>query len=135
MVKRLDHLNFSVDNLDESIQWYGRVFGFAEKERGVFRGTPWAILQSHQAILALYERKGAEFLSSQQQKERKLHGFAHIGFTIDDEDAWKAKIQSEHIVIDHEWEYPHSHSWYLNDPTGHEIEVVKWQQGIRFPSL
>jgi catechol 2,3-dioxygenase-like lactoylglutathione lyase family enzyme len=30
----LDHLNLTVRNLEESIAWYGRVFGFKKVEGG-----------------------------------------------------------------------------------------------------
>src|SRR6185503_12235140 len=33
---RRDHLNLSVKDLDETIAWYGRVFGFAVAEEGVW---------------------------------------------------------------------------------------------------
>ncbi len=31
------------------------------------------------------------------------------------------------------WRYPHSESWYVNDPTGWEIEVALWDNDqVRF---
>ena len=132
MIKRLDHLNFSVDNLDESIAWYQRVFDFEMVEDGVRNGKPWAILKSNDAMLAMYERTGAQFLNSEKQVEQNFHGIAHIGMAISNEEDWLSRIDQENILIDHTWDYPHSKSWYLNDPTGHEIEVVLWGDGIRF---
>ncbi|MCZ7585733.1 MAG: hypothetical protein M5R36_21735 [Deltaproteobacteria bacterium] len=30
--------------------------------------------------------------------------------------------------------WPHSWAWYINDPTGHEIEVVLWDDDtVQFP--
>ncbi|SME94908.1 VOC family protein [Pseudobacteriovorax antillogorgiicola] len=133
MIKKLDHFNFSVTSLSDSIRWYQSVFGFKLEEQGTSNtGSPFAILRAGDALLAMYERPHAKFLSSEAQKQEGIHGFAHIAFTIEDEKQWLSTIEREDVVIDHEWKYPHSKSWYINDPTGHEIEVVLWDHGIAF---
>lgn len=32
-IKAIDHINFRVQNLEESVRFYGKLFGFEEKER------------------------------------------------------------------------------------------------------
>jgi len=122
---RLDHVNLSVRDLGESVAWYGRVFGFAVAEEGVWDGTPWAILRSGDALLCLYHHPGFAFLRPEALRDRRLHGTRHVGFRLADEPRWRATLAREGLGYE-EIRYPHSRSWYVNDPTGYDIEVVVW---------
>lgn len=125
---KMDHMNMTVKNLVESLHWYKRVFGFERVESGVQYGTPWAIIRKDDALLCLYEHKDREFLDGDELKVRKLHGFNHFSIRVNDRDAWKETVKRENIPVALEWRYPHSDSWYINDPTGYEIEVVHWDE-------
>ncbi len=126
-----DHLNLSVRDLGETAAWYRRVFGFERVEEGVWDGVPWAILRSGDSMLCAYEHPE---LGAPDAKTRH-HRIRHAGFRIRDRAAWEAVLARE--GLEHEYvPYPHSESWYVADPTGHEIEVVLWKDGrVRFPSL
>jgi len=123
-VKQLDHLNLEVDNLDQSIDWYGRVFGFQVVESGRTHRR-FAILRAGDAMLCLY-----------QGKTEKGSGLNHFAFRITDRHAWEEKMRSLNISVsygDGEIRYPHSSSWYVKDPSGYEIEVVAWDNDeVRF---
>ncbi len=54
-VQSLDHLNLTVSNLEESIAWYAKIFGFKVVERGVRDAGPWAIIRSVVAMLCIYD--------------------------------------------------------------------------------
>ncbi len=55
-VTHLDHVNFRVRDLEESIEFYGRLFGFKIKQQGVRDGQPWAIVGlADAAYLCLYQ--------------------------------------------------------------------------------
>lgn len=127
---RLDHLNLSVRDLDESVAWYGRVFDFALVEKGTYEGAPFGVLRSGKgggdAMLCIYHCPDYAFVDSDWQKGRGLHGIRHPGFRISDEARWRERIAREGLKVE-ERAYPHSHSWYVHDPTGYEIEVVLWK--------
>ncbi len=128
-VRQLDHLNMSVDDLDQSIEWYGRVFGFELRERAESAsGIPFAVIQSGTALLCIYHQPTRSMVGATQLEERKLHGFNHFSFRIDDRDAWEEVIAREELEIlyDGVLEWPHSLAWYVKDPTGYEIEVALW---------
>lgn len=134
---RLDHLNLSVRDLDESIAWYARVFGFARVEDGVRDGTRWAILRAGEgageAMLCLYHQPGFRFLENDELVRHGVHGIRHPGFRITDEARWREILEREPLACE-EVAYPHSRSWYVSDPTGYEIEVVRWEDDrVRFP--
>jgi len=119
----IDHINMNVKNLNESINFYKRLFGFEVKERGEFsfKKSPYAIIgKSGKAMLCLYEKE--DF------KENDKSNFSHIGFNIKFFDRILEKLKelkvevlkySESGII----EYPNSSSIYIKDPSGYEIEL------------
>lgn len=122
---RLDHLNLTVHDLDETTAWYERVFGFTLAEEGVWEGVRWAILRSGDTMLCAYHRPEFHFMENDGLRNRPLHGIRHAGFRITDESRWRETIERERLEVE-EIVYPHSRSWYVHDPTGYEIEVVCW---------
>jgi len=131
-IKHLDHINLSVASFENTARWYERVFGFRVVERGVREGRPWGVLRGGDAMLCIYEHAELKFEDSEQLGKRGLHGIAHLGFRITDRDAWLKTVKAENLDT-YYWRYPHSESWYVNDPTGWEIEVALWDNDqVRF---
>ncbi len=83
-IKHLDHLNMTVANLSESIVWYRDVFGFDVRERGVRNGTPWAIIQSGEAILCMYEDASRSGPQQFLKRGGDAHTIYHFGLRITD---------------------------------------------------
>ena len=52
-IKHLYHLNLSVHNLQESMDWYQLVFGFQYVEGGTHSETKWAIIRFGEAMLCM----------------------------------------------------------------------------------
>ena len=132
-VKHLDHLNMSVADLALSADWYGRVFGFRRVEGGRYEGRPWAILQSGEALLCLYEHADRK---EPDPEVHGHHGLSHFALRIDDADAWEATVKRERVQVEYGGavRWPHSRAWYVTDPTGYEIEVACWDgDRVRFP--
>ncbi len=127
-ISQLDHLNLTVSNLDQSIAWYGRVFGFELVERAVQDGVPWGVVKAGSAMLCIYEHPARTMLDRFELGDADQHGLNHLALRITDEAAWLATVEREHLTIlyDGVVKWPHSQSWYLKDPTGYEIEVVLW---------
>lgn len=122
-IRHLDHLNLSVRALDESIDWYGRVFGFELVERASCHGVAYAVIRAGDAMLCMYEHRERR----SPERDDSQHAINHFSLRITDPVAWQATIQRESLAIDlGPYRYPHSTSWYLRDPTGYEIEVVAW---------
>ena len=125
-VKHLDHLNMSVADLERSVDWYARVFGFEKVEGGQHDGRPWAILRSGDALLCLYQHPERR---APDPEEHGHHGLAHFGLRIDDRAAWEATVEREGVPVGYggAFRWPHSTAWYVTDPTGYEIEVALWE--------
>jgi catechol 2,3-dioxygenase-like lactoylglutathione lyase family enzyme len=135
-VAGFDHLNLTVRDFDETVAWYGRIFRFALVEEGVWEGVRWGVLRSGNghgsAMLCIYERP--EFLTADPDSPRaeRRHAIRHFGLRIEDEGAWEDLLRREGLDYE-EVRWPRSNSWYVNDPSGYEIEVACWKEGrIRF---
>lgn len=129
-VRHLDHLNMTVRDFDQTVEWYGRVFGFELVEEEVTEGVRWGVIRSGEALLCVYEDLNREHLDRFELRDRGLHGMAHFGLRITDEDEWLEVVDREQIEVLYGGtvEWPHSRSWYLKDPTGYEIEVALWHE-------
>lgn len=136
-VKQLDHLNLSVRNLEESVAWYARVFGFERVEGGTADGVAWAIIRSGEALLCLYEHPAWTLPANEERRERRQHGLNHFALRITDRAAWEATLEREQLEVAYggEVSWPHSAAWYVSDPTGYEIEVALWDEDhVAFPA-
>jgi catechol 2,3-dioxygenase-like lactoylglutathione lyase family enzyme len=125
-VKHLDHLNMSVADLAASEAWYGRVFGFRRVEGGMYEGRPWAILRSGEALLCLYE------YPERKDPDPEVHGHhapSHFGLRITDAKEFEETARKEGVEILYGGavQWPHSTAFYVQDPTGYEIEVACWK--------
>ena len=127
-VKQLDHLNLTVRSFDETVEFYGRVFGFELVEEAVQDGVRWGVIRSGEAMLCIYEHPQLEFLDRYALLERGLHGLNHLAFRITDAKAFEEIVQRDGLELGYggEVQWPHSKSWYIKDPTGYEIEVAFW---------
>lgn len=134
-VKHLDHLNLSVASYEETVEWYRRVFGFEVVEQGIYDKKPWGIIRAGEAMLCIYEDPGREILGGDGLRARRLHGLNHFALRITDLKAWEETMRRENILpaFGGEWKWPHSTSWYIEDPTGYQIEVAAWTDDtVRF---
>ncbi len=136
MTIKLDHINLTVANLKESIEWYGKVFGFELVESGTTAyGHKWGIVGSNDSMICMYEVAGR--LRADQKEDHSIHQIDHFGIRVSDRDQWRKTIQEHSLKIHYggEVEYPFSRSWYVHDPSGHEIEVsYSTLERLQFPT-
>lgn len=129
MVRHLDHLNLNVRNLADSERFYASLFGFRRVEAGTADGGPWAILRAGEAMLCLYETPSLARLAA----EPRLN---HFALRLAEAEPFLAAVARERVPFDYgdgEIRYPHSRSWYVRDPSGHQIEAVVWDEDtVRF---
>ncbi len=123
-VRQLDHLNLTVADLADSIAFYRDLFGFEIVEEGTWNGLPWAILRAGDAMLCLYEHPELRSL----EPGDRVHRLNHFALRLADVDAFQAALQRTGVEVRYGGavRWPHSTSWYVEDPTGHAIEVVAW---------
>ncbi len=118
-IKAIDHINFRVQNLEESVRFYGKLFGFEEKERGMRNGEPWAIIgKPNVAYFCLYQKTNSE---------RNNDGLRinHFGFCVENFDEIEEKLKANGVKMfyDEPIRWAKSRSLYFEDPSGYEIEL------------
>ncbi len=126
-VKHLDHLNLNVLDLEASLDWYSRVFGFEQVEGGVQAGQPWAIVRSGDALLCMYETGEATHRRREAPSRAAIN---HFALRITDRDAWEATVAQEELTFSYTspLTWPSSTAWYVDDPSGYQVEVVLWDE-------
>ena len=127
-IKNIDHLNLTVADFDASVAWYNRVLGFELVEEDVQDGTRWGVIRQGDGIHSARQSEDCRLEDRFAMRKMGLHGINHFGLRITDRQAWEKTISRENIELlyDGPIRWLHSTSWYIEDPTGHEIEVALW---------
>jgi catechol 2,3-dioxygenase-like lactoylglutathione lyase family enzyme len=118
------HVKFAVRDLEKSIEWYERVFGFKAElefpdEDGVVRGVAGSVPGLGDTGLAL----------RQNPEVAGFHGFDPVSFGIADEaaaHAWAAHL--DELGVEHSGVQNASIGWILvfHDPDGTEIHLYSF---------
>ncbi len=128
-IAKIDHINLTVGDYEKTKSFYEELFGFEAVEEGIREdnGKKWGILKLGESTIAL-SGKDAN-LKDATESEGIFHRINHFGLRIFDRRRWEEKIKKLKIKLYYNSpvEYPHSTSWYINDPNGHEIEVSIWK--------
>jgi catechol 2,3-dioxygenase-like lactoylglutathione lyase family enzyme len=120
-IRGIDHINMNVKSFSDSIEFYKKVFNMEVLEDDISRnsGQRFVIVGIPNVIsLCLYENKDFNLENNE---------IGHIGINIVNFDGVKKSLEKMGVqyfyggVID--WEK--SKSIYIQDPSGHEIELTK----------
>lgn len=121
---RLEHLNFSVSDLERSIAFYRAALGGEVRWRGLTRdGRPAAHVGDARQYLAFFEAVAAP---SRLVDDSLRPGFNHYGFVVDALDAAAARLAELGVHPHHETDEAPGRRLYLRDPDGVEIELVEY---------
>ena len=96
--------------------------------------SPWAIVGREDTMICMTEyrdRKGPH-----NYDRAPSYQINHFGFRIENKQYWEDQLAKYEIPLKYDGviEYPKSYSWYINDPTGHEIEVnYSHNKALEFP--
>ncbi|MFC7319725.1 metallothiol transferase FosB [Halobacillus campisalis] len=114
-VKGLDHLLFSVSDLDTSVQFYEQVF----EAKLLVKGKTTAYFDVNGLWLALNEEKDIS-------RSDIHHSYTHTAFSIDEEDYVEVykrlRKLNVHILSGRPREQADKRSIYFTDPDGHKFE-------------
>jgi len=112
----IDHINLDVKNLDESVQFYCDLFGFA-----ILKDQPKAkskIIGNDAVKLCLYEVE-------ELQLTKEGPGFNHFGLHIHNFKDVQQACKERNVSIVNEYEWEKSASVYIQDPNGYVIELAE----------
>ncbi len=114
----LDHVNMTVKDLEESVNFYGELFGFVDKKDQPEQTSK--IIGNEYIKLCLYEDPNLEIGD----------GLNHFGFHVENFDDIVEKCESMDISMPYgvvNWEK--SRSVYIVDPNGYEVELSEFNGG------
>ena len=130
MIIKIDHINLTVSNLDESVAWYRKIFGLELVESGTtYQGRKWGIVAYNDFMICMSEYPERE--TADKFDEEVFHQINHFGIRISDAKKWQQVVEEQKIKLHYGGaiKYRHSTSWYVHDPSGHEIEVSFAENG------
>jgi catechol 2,3-dioxygenase-like lactoylglutathione lyase family enzyme len=131
-VKAIDHINMIVNNLDESSAFYKKVFGLEIVEDSRKDNLSPNKLETPYIVIGMRGRAYLALHQSLQKGNGQESGepirIAHFGFHVDDFDKVITQLKAAaapFLYGEKLFEWPHSRSVYILDPSGHEIELVE----------
>ena len=113
----IDHLNLDVKNLDQTVEFYNKLFGFNVLKEQPEENSK--IIGNEHVKLCLYQKNEFDHFEK--------NGFNHFGLHIKNFEDVIKKCTEHDIEVYYggtiEWE--RSSSIYIKDPNGYEIELAK----------
>ena len=135
MTLKIDHIHLTVANLTDSMEWYKKVFGFELVESGTTsQGVRWGIVAQNDFMICMSEYSSRS--PADKVYNQSIHQIYHFGLRISDLKKWLQIIQEKQLRLYYggQIEYAFSKSWYIHDPSGHEIEVSYTEhERLQFP--
>ena len=115
----IDHLNMNVKNLDESVEFYSKLFGFTTLKEQPEEDS--RIIGNEHIKLCLYETDGVDGST----------GISHFGIHVSNFSEIENKCKEIKIrtKYDAPLEWEKSRSIYIYDPSGYVIELTEVQGG------
>ena len=119
----LEHANLTVTDIDRSIAFYRDLFGYEVRWRGKdSAGRPAAHVGDDRFYLAFFEATGP----GSAVKDYTVAGLNHVGFVVDDLDETRRRLEKLGAEVHLEGNYEPGRRIYFHDPSGVEIELVKY---------
>jgi lactoylglutathione lyase len=103
----VNHVALEVDDIDEALEWYGRVFEIA--------------LRSRSHGMAFIEM-GDQFIALAAGRTQPPDAHRHFGLVVDDKEAARRALQEAGVDVQS------SGSLDFRDPWGNHVQVVEYGQ-------
>lgn len=129
-INGVNHYAISVGDLDESIAWYERVFGFAVLDRSEIPGTGIKVshMQAPGFLLELFCAPGSSPLAHERtvpNLDLQIQGNKHISFGVPDAHVLLDEFQALGVNIALIAEVDGTYGVFINDNTGNLIEIFE----------
>ncbi len=124
------HGGVSVPSLEEAIDWYGRVLGFAVEKRFHIEAAnaQAAMIRKGPLRFELFEVAGAAPLPEDRRHppaDLRTHGNKHLAFRVDDLDAFLAEMAEKGADIAFVVKEDFGSGAFIRDCAGNLIEFVE----------
>ncbi len=118
---RIDHVALAVRDVEHSANWYIENLGFERCHEGMWKGIP-VFIGKGDAAIALFPA------DNRNTEAPKRSGILHFAFWVNRRNflAAQAELTGRGITF-HFQDHEISHSIYLQDPDGHQIEITTYE--------
>lgn len=125
-IMRLEHVNITVRDVEQSYRFYQRVLGFEQRWKGEIEGDNKALKAMHvgneDLYLSLFEAEREGGLKA----DYRTLGVNHFAFVVEDLGPYRERLAAEGLDIHLEQDYEPGHRLYFYDLDGYEIELVSY---------
>ena len=129
-INGINHYAITVGNLEESVAWYNRVFGFEEISRGMIGNTPVQVshMQGPGFQLEIFCYDGAEPLAEFRKNpgaDMVVQGNKHVAFGVPSVRTVADELREMGVNIAHMMDEPGHGVIFINDNTGNLVELFQ----------
>ncbi len=133
-INGVNHFAISVAHLEETLDWYHRIFGFTVIHRSQIPGIDIqaAHMQGPGFLLEVFEARGAKPLPEERKlpnSDLMVHGNKHISFGVPDGPAAKAELEALGVEVVKVAEVDGTYGVFIRDNTGNLIEIFEEKGG------
>ena len=119
----LEHVNFTVSDLQRSIDFYTQLFGFEVRWKGSLSdGRAAAHVGDGQQYLALFEAPEP----GRESNDYLAVGVNHFGLVVESLDVMAERLAKLGVQPTPEQDYEPGRRFYFFDPDGVEVELVEY---------
>lgn len=129
-INGINHFAISVEDLEESIAWYERVFGFTVVDRSEIPGTGIKVshMQGPGFLLEIFCAPGQAPLAEDRKvpnRDLLLRGNKHISFGVPDAHILLDEFKALGVNVAMIAEVDGTYGVFINDNTGNLIEIFE----------
>jgi methylmalonyl-CoA/ethylmalonyl-CoA epimerase len=129
-INGVNHFAISVPDLEETIAWYHRVFGFEVFDRSEIPGQGIRIchMTGHGLILEIFQPPGGCTLPPERRipnEDLMVNGNKHISFGVPDGKTAKQQLQADGVAPVFEAEVDGTYGIFIHDNSGNLIEIFE----------
>lgn len=125
-INGIDHISINTIDINESIAFYDRYFGFKEETRADMGSLDLIYLRiDDKTMLELFDLRGATIDEVNAENNK---GLRHLAFAVDDIEAWNKSLKEKGAIFTMElttMEPIRSKGILIEDPNGVTIELVE----------
>ncbi|GAA3632207.1 VOC family protein [Flavivirga jejuensis] len=126
MIKRIEHINMTVSNLEKSYDFYHQLFGFKKTWEGTAFAEIGQVRCCHLGIGEIY----LSFFEAEEQGNYQpnygINGINHFAFEVESLIPFREKLKELNVNIHIDENYEPGERIYFYDPNGVEIELVEY---------
>ena len=132
-INGINHVAISVADLDESVAWYERVFGFTVNSRSRIPGTEVSVchMQGQGFILEIFCADNGRTLPEDRKTPNLdilTQGNKHVSFGVPDAHALLPEFKRLGVNVAFIAEVDDTYGVFINDNTGNLIEIFEERQ-------